>query len=631
MKKILFILVLAGLFVSCARKQADIPEQEKIIPTPKKVHYTEHLLPVWSPDIDSALCEIAIAAEALQPVQLGVQVFQDMVAAQVGKGMALPQVTPEQPQQAPLRIILNCADQNTGKSKALKHGEGYTIQFHKKGGKQQVQVVGSDPRGAYYGAQSLAQLLVKRADGLYLRRAEIHDWPTYRIRAFKSQAFEGEMWAMRDSQRMLRWAPQFKFNFFSPCYTHLGDFKNPDQRYTEFMWDICNYAKNTGLLGIIQEVNVYYGNTIVISDPMEVGAVAELFRYQLDSGFPHIMLQYDDFAKLHEKDKETFPTLAAANVHLTNEIYKISSQEYPNLDLWVCPPVYFVPRNDEEEAYLPEFAAGIHPQVKIIWTGYQVTTTNHTEENLEEFFNWINHRPVVYWDNTLKMPPGWSNTFRCNPFLTDCEDIDSSAWRKLHEYINGRFVGNTYGPSETYKIPLATMADFLWNPKDYQPESSFTRACYRFDPANPNLGERVAHFCNETHQKVYDLRVALCKDPSRSEFNQFAQAVDELERELEELRHMTDNKILLAQVEPYVTRHRLVIPYLQRLVEAKDAGETEFKRRLVKETIPGLEAVREKVIKKKGIGEEQEGVFRGGRLEKKNINDLRKLLENDSL
>ena len=626
MKNILFVLIIAGLFFGCSQKQADIPEQEKIIPTPKNVHYTEDLLPVWSPDIDSALCEIVVSAKAMQPVRMGVQAFENTILSQIGKDMALLILTPEQPQQAPLRICFSCTDKNKGTSQALKHDEGYMIQFHKKEDKWQVLVLGSDPLGTYYGAQSLAQLLVKRADGLYLRRAEIHDWPTYRIRAFKSQAFEGEMWAMRDSQRMLRWAPQFKFNNFSPCYTHLGDFKNPDQRYTEFIWDICNFAKNTGLLGIIHEVNVYYGNTIVISDPMEVRAVAELFRYQLDSGFSHIMLQYDDFAKLHEKDKAAFSTLAAANVHLTNEIYNILSQEYPNLDLWVCPPPYFVPRNPEEESYLQEFAAGIHPDVKIIWTGYQVTTTYHTEENLEEFFKWINHRPVVYWDNTLKMPPGWSNTFRCNAFLAACEDIESSAWRKLHEYIDGRFVGNTYGPSETYKIPLATMADFLWNPKDYDPGSSFARACYRFDPTNPGLGERVAHFCNETHQKVYDLRVAFCQEPSRSKFNEFVQAVKELDRELEELQGITKNQVLVAQIEPYVKRHSLVIPYFQRLVEAKDAGETEFKQRLAKETIPGLEAVRDKVLKKRGIGEEQEGIFLGGRMEKKNIADLKKFV-----
>ena len=38
--------------------------------------------------------------------------------------------------------------------------------------------------------------------------------------------------------------------------------------------------------------------------------------------------------------------------------------------------------------------------------------------------------------------------------------------------------------------------------------------------------------------------------------------------------------------------------------------------------------MRDKVVKKKGIGEEQEGVFaHGNRLEKQNIEDLKKLLQ----
>ena len=55
MQKILYFFFAVFLIIGCAR-QADVPEPEKIIPTPQKIHYYEDLIPVWSPDVDSAMC-----------------------------------------------------------------------------------------------------------------------------------------------------------------------------------------------------------------------------------------------------------------------------------------------------------------------------------------------------------------------------------------------------------------------------------------------------------------------------------------------------------------------------------------------------------------------------------------------
>ncbi|NOZ57610.1 MAG: hypothetical protein GXO73_12575, partial [Calditrichaeota bacterium] len=511
-------------------------------------------------------------------------------------------------------------------SAAWVHPEGYSLRFHKKKGVWLVDVVGADDHGAYYGAESLGQLLVKTPEGLALRRAKVDDWPTYSLRAFKSQAFEGSMWAMKDAVRMADWAPHFKFNAFSPCYTHLADFKNPSREYLAFLDTLLTRARRNGTHRIIPEINVYYGNTIVISWPHEIRHVADLFGRSLRAGSREVMLQFDDFAKLSPQDKRTFGTLAKANVALVNDLLGYLRQDFPNVNLWVCPPVYFMPRDKEQERYLVEFGQGIDSTVSIVWTGKKVTTLEQHAEDIRAYQKLVNGHPLVYWDNTLKIPPGWSNVFRCNAYLGAVKNIDSTDWRNLYTFTNGRFVGNTYGPSEIYKIPLATMADYLWNPEAYDPERSFKMACARFDRTNPKLGSMVARFANELHQRVYDLRVKFCENPTVDGLAELRAAVAMLEHAYVQLTDETQNQLLLDQLRPYVNRHVLVLPYFESLLRAKREGPNAYYKELSTVVIPGLEAVRDHVVKKKGEGEHKEGVFRGA-LENKNIEDLKKLAD----
>ncbi len=624
------LLGVTAAVLGCGPKPITIPVEQQILPTPKQVVYYESLVSLIPEDSRRPAYAIEIYPKEGHPAL-------KTAARDLRQWIAGLSATSEIDSTPVVRIRLFSLPKGKARSAFVKkhglkksvawnHPEGYSLRFRKKRAVWVVDVVGADDHGAYYGAESLGQLLLKTSGGLAFRKAKVDDWPTYALRAFKSQAFEGSMWAMKDAIRMADWAPRFKFNAFSPCYTHLADFKNPSPEYLAFLDTLLTRARRNGTHRIIPEINVYYGNTIVISWPHEIRQVADLFGRSLRAGSREVMLQFDDFAKLSPQDKRTFRTLANANVALVNDLLAYLRRDFPGVNLWVCPPVYFMPRDEDQKHYLLDFGRGIDSSVSVVWTGKKVTTLEQHAEDIRAYQRLVNGHPLVYWDNTLKIPPGWSNVFRCNAYLGTVKDIDSTAWRRLHTFTEGRFVGNTYGPSEIYKIPLATMADYLWNPEAYNPERSFEMACARFDRSNPKLGSLVARFTNELHQRVYDLRVRFCENPTAEGFLELKAAVDALQNAYVELTAQTQNQTLLDQLRPYVDRHTLVLPYFESLLRAKRQGPNAYYKILSTVVIPGLEAVRDHVVKKKGEGEHKEGVFRGA-LEKKNIEDLKKLAD----
>jgi len=620
--------LLVILSSGCGDRTVKVPPEEQILPTPQHVRYYAAQLPV----VDIATGEMRIAWD-LRPAEhpalkLGVRQFEARLAALAGRALKRPEAARTEVLRVRVVALMEKGelpgDLATSPSEAWRHPEGYTIHFED----QSVEIVGADPRGAYYGLQTLGQLLRRDAGYVKLRRAEIEDWPTFRLRAFKSQAFEGQMWAMRDALRMASWAPTVKFNAFSPCYTHLPDFLHPPPAYISFLDSLLRYAQSTQVLEIIPEINPYYGESVIeISNPVHVRALTRLFVHSLERGANKLMLQLDDFAKLPQRDRRVYSSLAEANADLLNRLRKSLTERFPQCQLWVCTPVYFHPRNQEEAAYLEELSRLMPQDVDVIWTGRVVTTLCQNAEDIETYQRLVGGRKLVYWDNTLKMPPGWTNVFRCNAYLAACDSPETNDWKALLEATDGRFVGNTYGPSELYKIPLATLADFLWNPRSYDPKASLARAAAHFDPSDPEIGALVVDFANRLHDRVLRLREALCEDPSDSLLKQLESAVDTLARAYQLIAARTRNEVLLRQLQPYVERHTLALPHFRALVQASHRGPTELAAALRHRVIPGLRAVSDRVLKRKGEGEFRDGVFSRSPVEKRNLDSLERLLQ----
>ena len=82
--------------------------------------------------------------------------------------------------QNPL-VRAHCAQRNLEVSAKSPGPEGYILQVDEKA----VLIAGSDDRGAFYGFQSLRQLIEKGGQGLEIRAARVRDWPDKPFRGMK--------------------------------------------------------------------------------------------------------------------------------------------------------------------------------------------------------------------------------------------------------------------------------------------------------------------------------------------------------------------------------------------------------------------------------------------------------------
>jgi len=448
-----------------------------------------------------------------------------------------------------------------------QHPQSYeiSVETHPDGKLRDINVRGIDGLGTWYGVQTLIQLLAKSEEGVTVRNVVVRDWPTFTFRSFK-----GQCWYYRDNRMFVDWAPRFKWNVFGPCYTDCPDWRNPPAPYRQMIKDCCDTASKNGLIRIVQLGNPYMlkDKAIRASSDQDIDTLVKFFELSLSHGSDVLMLCLDDFAYLPDADAKRFKTLAGANVHIVNRFAEKIRAKHPDTRILVCPPPYWMPKDDKSRQYLRDFSAGIPKDIPIVWTGKEVTTTCHHAPDINAYQALLgSQRSLFLWDNTLKMPPGWGNVFRMNPFLADCGDINGSAWRQMAEFTHGEAVINTYGPAEIYKVPLMTAADFLWNPEAYDPKDSLRRALYWFDD-NPRVGPMVHRWINDLHQKLYGKRIAFLKRPTAEDLDEIETLTREYRSLADGIARETKNARLIKTLAPYKKRHEAAYPYLAIVLEA---------------------------------------------------------------
>lgn len=183
----------------------------------------------------------------------------------------------------------------------------------------------------------------------------------------------------------------------------------------------------------------------------------------VEAGATSIALLLDDIPdKLqHPEDIETFASLASAQCDVANRVYDVLRAI--DIPLVVCPTTYW---GEGDEAYVSELGRGLDPRIDMFWTGRAICSPAITATEAAHFTR-VNHRPPLYWDNY------------------PVNDVAMTSEMHIGAYQNrdpllGAFsrgiMANAMEYPEASKIALATIADYLWDADQYDPDVSWTRA-----------------------------------------------------------------------------------------------------------------------------------------------------------
>lgn len=158
----------------------------------------------------------------------------------------------------------------------------------------------------------------------------------------------------------------------------------------------------------------------------------------------------------------------------------------PDWRLSVCPLVY---HGRGDEPYLVGLAVGVPPDVDLMWTGREICS--RTLDLLDGATFWRStSRPPLWWDNYPVNDLAMRNRLHIGPLL--------GRDPHLHRVSAGLYA-NAMELAECTRIPLGTIADYLWDPEGYDAETSWLRSLRRVAgdaaPLVRELGGNVRTSC----------------------------------------------------------------------------------------------------------------------------------------
>src|SRR6476646_5390007 len=180
-------------------------------------------------------------------------------------------------------------------------------------------------------------------------------------------------------------------------------------------------------------------------------------------GVKHVAFFVDDVPEklTHDADRARFASLAEAHAYVITMLKR--DLDARGLALAGVPTTYTNSFGSKD--YLRELGRLVPAGIPLAWTGIDVVAPDMTAAQARAWSEMIQRRPLI-WDN-----------YPVNDF---------ARWRLFLGPLRGRsadlesavagFVANPMNEAHASMLPLWTVADYLKNPKSYDPDSSIAHA-----------------------------------------------------------------------------------------------------------------------------------------------------------
>lgn len=162
----------------------------------------------------------------------------------------------------------------------------------------------------------------------------------------------------------------------------------------------------------------------------------------------------------HDADLARFSSLAEAQSGLANSVFRALRERDSTSTLIVCPTEYW---GYGDEPYVAELGGALHPEVDLFWTGRAICSATLDVPDAETFARAAG-RPPLYWDNYPVNDVAMGHELHVGPYRGRSPVLDT---------VSRGVIANGMELFESSKIAFATIADYLWSPADYDPETSW--------------------------------------------------------------------------------------------------------------------------------------------------------------
>ena len=342
-----------------------------------------------------------------------------------------------------------------------------------------IEIIGFDEPGAFYGLQTLRQLLADYPDSL--PAMEILDWPELPRRGVV-EGFYGTPWSHEVRLSLIDFYGRNKMNTYiygpkDDPYHSSPNWRLPyppdeEARLHELV-DACRRNRVDFVWAIHPGKDIQWNEE-------DYSNLISKFNHMYDIGVRSFALFFDDI-----EGEGTDPHRQAALINeLTRDFVKSKGDVAP---LMICPTDYSQLWADHsEKGTLAVYGRELTPEANVFWTG-SVVCSDLTPETLE-FVNSRIKRPAFYWWN-------FPVSDYCRNYILQgpAYGLDTSL---TSDNLSG-IVSNPMEHGEASKIGIFGTADYAWNPAGYLPLDKWERALRLLMPRAPEAYRTFAiHNCD---------------------------------------------------------------------------------------------------------------------------------------
>ncbi len=294
----------------------------------------------------------------------------------------------------------------------------------------------------------------------------IADFPSFAVRGIV-EGFYGTPWSHQDRLDLLRFEGQHGMNsyYYAP----------KDDPYHRKQWRDPYPPDRLAQLGDL--VTAAKANFVDFCFAVSPGLS---MTYSSDEDFNKLTAKLESVGKLgtscyalflddvpeeiqNDADKARFKTLAEAHAYVINKLYHYLIALSPENHLVVTPTTYTNGFGSLD--YIRELGAEVDPHVDLVWTGTEVVSPVITVQQTDDWAKFLKRPPLV-WDNYPV-----DDFARWRPFLGPLVGRDPG----LGAAVRG-LLSNPMNEAHASMIPLATIADYLWNARAYNPKEAEAHA-----------------------------------------------------------------------------------------------------------------------------------------------------------
>lgn len=463
------------------------------------------------------------------------------------------------------------------------HAEGYYLSV----GEKEIVVAGYDERGTYYGVQTLRQLLsaapfesmpassasassassvspasasvseVALSDSASLPEITVKDYPAVRYRGVV-EGFYGIPWSHEARLRQLRFYGENKMNTYiygpknDPYHSCPGWRKPYPEKESAQIRELVKVATEN-------EVNfvwaIHPGQDIKWNDEDRRLLIAKL-ESMYNLGVRSFAVFFDDIS-----GEGTDPHRQA---DLLNYIDRHFVKAKPDVTpLVMCPTEYNRSWSNPKGNYLTTLGEKLDPSIQIMWTGDKVVA-----DIKEESMEWINariRRPAYIWWN-----------FPVSDYVRDHLLLGPVYGNDTHiaSAMSG-FVTNPMEHAEASKIAIYGVADYAWNPGQYDARQTWEAAIREVLPGaagelqffaahNSDLGINGHNYRREESVEVKPvadrfLKSYLTDGTWRTEdYQQLLSLTRRMQSASDILLVDTENRPLIEEITPWLLQFKLL-------------------------------------------------------------------------